>query len=119
MAMLLQRVDMKMTHLHTPVLTAEKHISWSNRRLTIGVGQIEFSLDLGFVKACVNGFIQIAGSNCFIFFQLGGGPSPSQPAMAAGGLGDLFSLSGGVGMPGGMYSAPKQVSYGSLMHRVT
>ena len=32
--------------------------------------------------------------------------------MAAGGLGDLFSLSGGVGMPGGMYSAPKQVSYG-------
>ena len=41
-------------------------------------------------------------------FQVGGDPSPAQPAMA-GGLGDLFSLSGGIGLQGGMYSAPKQV----------
>ena len=42
------------------------------------------------------------------FFQLGGS-SPAPPAGPMGGLGDLFSLSGGVGIPGGMYSAPKQV----------
>jgi len=40
--------------------------------------------------------------------QVGGDPSPAQPAMA-GGLGDLFSLSGGIGLQSGMYSAPKQV----------
>ena len=68
MAMLLQRVDMKMTHLRTAILTVEKHISWNNQHLTIGFGQIEFSLDLGFVKACVDGFIQIAGSNRYYFF---------------------------------------------------
>lgn len=44
-------------------------------------------------------------------FQLGGGPAPAQPAGLMGGLGDLFSLSGGVGIAGGTYSAPKQVSY--------
>ena len=44
-------------------------------------------------------------------FQLGGGPAPAQPAGLMGGLGDLFSLSGGVGVSGGMYSAPKQVRY--------
>ena len=44
-----------------------------------------------------------------LFFQLGGGPGPAQPVGPMGGLGDLFSLSGGPGIPGGMYSAPKQV----------
>lgn len=42
--------------------------------------------------------------------QLGGAPSPAQPMGGPmEGLGDLFSLSGGPGIPGGMYSAPKQV----------
>ncbi|KAJ7373962.1 AP-1 complex subunit beta-1 [Desmophyllum pertusum] len=41
--------------------------------------------------------------------QLGGGPGPAQPVGPMGGLGDLFSLSGGPGIPGGMYSAPKQM----------
>lgn len=42
--------------------------------------------------------------------QLGGAPSPAQPMGGPmGGLGDLFSLSGGPGISGGMYSAPKQM----------
>lgn len=53
------------------------------------------------------GVMDLLGED-FSGLQLGGGPSPAPPAMG-GGLGDLFSLSGGVGMPGGMYSAPKQV----------
>ena len=46
----------------------------------------------------------------WILSQLGGAPSPAQPMGGPmGGLGDLFSLSGGPGISGGMYSAPKQV----------
>ena len=50
-------------------------------------------------------------SDTIFIFQLGGGPAPAQPAGLMGGLGDLFSLSGGVGISGGTYSAPKQVRY--------
>lgn len=53
------------------------------------------------------GVMDLLGED-FSGLQVGGDPSPAQPAMA-GGLGDLFSLSGGIGLPSGMYSAPKQV----------
>ncbi|XP_015768680.1 PREDICTED: AP-1 complex subunit beta-1-like [Acropora digitifera] len=61
------------------------------------------------------GVMDLLGED-FSGLQVGGDPSPAQPAMA-GGLGDLFSLSGGIGLPSGMYSAPKQIGSGTFSRR--
>lgn len=59
--------------------------------------------------AAGGGVMDLLGED-FSGIQLGSSaPAGQPPVQMAGGLGDLFSLSGGPGLVSGMYTAPKQV----------